>query len=113
MLQPLVDILFLVVYASLYAAVFPFIFGRSENYGVLIPGSLSIAYVSLIWSALTWAGMPDTDGWIWAITMVTMPIATGVLTGFYSRARAAGKLKFVDSLGSRDAAADDLVILSA
>jgi len=98
MLQPIVDIVFLLAYAGIYAAVVPYIFGRNENFGSLIPGAMAISFAVVLWSALTWAGMADTDGWIWGITMVAMPLGTGILMGLYGRGRAAGKLGFVDAL---------------
>jgi len=96
MIQSIIDIAFLVIYAAIITAVLPFLLGGNENFGSLIPGAMALTAGAVTWSALSWAGMSDSDGWIWAITMVVMPLAMGVLMGLYGRGRAAGKFGFVD-----------------
>jgi len=97
MIQTIIDVAFLVLYAVIVTAVLPFLLGGNENFGTLIPGALALTSGAVIWSALTWAGMSDTDGWIWGITMVAMPLVMGILMGLYGRGRAAGKFGFVDT----------------
>jgi len=117
MFQPLIEVAFLLVYAALLAAVTPYITGGSENYGSLIPGAAAMASGSVIWSLLTWVGLPDNEGWIWVITMVLMPVAMAFAVKYFGKFRAAGKLAFVDSvagaLKNSDEAPEDLVTLSA
>ena len=74
MFQPLIEVAFLLIYAALLAAVTPYVRADQENYGVLIPGALAISTGAIVWSLLTWLGLPDTDGWIWGLTMVLMPV---------------------------------------
>jgi hypothetical protein len=103
MWQPLIEVAFLVIYAALLTAVVPYISQQASRSGVLVPGALSLVFGALVWSILTWAGMPDTDGWIWAITMVLMPVGMALTLSRYANLREAGKLNFVDSaLGSKN-----------
>ena len=100
MFQPLIEVAFLVIYAALLAAVTPYITGESDKYGSLIPGAAAIATGSIVWSILTWLGLPDTDGWIWALTMVLMPVGMAFGIGWFGRLRSEGKLEFVDSVAT-------------
>ena len=100
MFQPLIEVAFLLIYAALLAAVTPYINGENENYGTLIPGAAAIATGSVLWSILTWLGLPDTDGWIWSITMILMPVGMGFAIKYYARFRGQGKLAFVDQIAS-------------
>ena len=96
MFQPLIEVAFLLIYAALLAAVTPYIRSDSENYGVLIPGALAMSVGAVIWSVLTWVGMSDTDGWIWVLTMLLMPVGMAIALTYYGKARNAGKFAFID-----------------
>jgi hypothetical protein len=98
MFQPLIEVAFLLIFAVLMAAVTPYVTGNSDRNGVLLPGAFAFAVGGVVWSILTWLGMSDTDGWIWSITMVLMPVGMGFALKYYVRAREAGKLTFVDEL---------------
>jgi hypothetical protein len=99
MFQPLIEVAFLLIYAALLAAVTPYVRADQENYGVLIPGALAISTGAIVWSLLTWLGLPDTDGWIWGLTMVLMPVGMAFGIKYYGRGRSQGKFGFVDQLG--------------
>ena len=103
MWQPLIEVAFLVIYAALLTAVVPYVDKGAGRYGTLVPGGLSLAIGAVVWSVLTWVGMSDTDGWIWAITMILMPVGLAVTLRRYGNLREAGKLDFVDSaLGAKN-----------
>ena len=68
------EIVFLLLYAGILSLVAPYINLRSEHYGPLVPTGLAIVSGMLLWSILTWVGMPYTDAWIWVIVMFGMPI---------------------------------------
>ena len=89
---PVVEVLFLVVYALLLWAVGPYVMKPSEEYGSLIPATIALTTGALLWSVLTWVGMSHTDGWIWAIVLVAMPVAMGFGAKYFLKARLAGKL---------------------
>jgi len=104
MWQPLIEVLFLVIYAGLLTAVVPYLSKHADDFGVLIPGALSLLIGSLVWSILTWLGLSDTDGWIWALTMVLMPVGLGFALPQYAKRRKSGQLDFVDALAGKVAA---------
>jgi len=101
MIQPLIEVAFLLVYAALLTAVMPYVRHDAENYGVLIPGAMAISTGAVLWSLFTWLGLSDTDGWIWGLTMVLMPVGMAIATTFYGRARHEGKYGFVDQLAGK------------
>lgn len=69
------EIVFLLVYAVVLGLVAPYISLNSENYGILVPGALSLVWGSVLWTILTWVGLSSNDAWIWSIVMVSMPAA--------------------------------------
>jgi hypothetical protein len=98
MFQPLIEVAFLLIYAAMLAAVTPYVTGDNESYGTLVPGAAAIATGAVLWSVLTWLGLPDTDGWIWSLTMILMPVGMGFALKYYARFRGQGKLGFVDQV---------------
>jgi hypothetical protein len=69
------EIAFLVVYAVILGLVSPYVGLKSEKYGSLVPAVSSFIAGAILWSILTWVGMPNTEAWIWIIVMVAMPAA--------------------------------------
>ena len=112
MFQPIFDALFLLGYAGIFTAVIPYIVGASDDYGVFIPGAMGLGVSSVVWVVLNWVGLSDTDGLLWTIAMVAMPIGGVLLSRVYGKARVAGKLGFVDTMRG-GSAADDSVVLFA
>lgn len=98
MFQPLIEVAFLLVYAALLTAVMPYVRHDTENYGVLIPGAMAITTGAVFWSLFTLLGMSDTNGWIWGLTMVLMPVGMAIATTLYGRGRHEGKFAFVEKL---------------
>ncbi|MFM6980264.1 MAG: hypothetical protein ACKOWE_02540 [Micrococcales bacterium] len=70
----MIEIAFLVVYTVIIALVTPYIVGKSEYYGTLVPAGISLVYGSLLWVILSVSGLKSDNAWIWIITMFTMPI---------------------------------------
>lgn len=69
------EIAFIVVYAVILGLVSPYIGLKSEKYGSLVPAASAFVVGAILWSALTWAGLVATEGWIWTIVMLAMPAA--------------------------------------
>ncbi len=69
------EIAFLVVYAAILGLVSPYVGLKSEKYGSLVPAASAFLAGAVLWTILTWVGMPSTEGWIWIIVMVAMPVA--------------------------------------
>jgi L-cystine uptake protein TcyP (sodium:dicarboxylate symporter family) len=61
-------------YAAILGLVAPYIYARSEEYGALLPPAIALAVGSVLWGALTWLGFKYTEGYIWVIVMVVMPL---------------------------------------
>jgi hypothetical protein len=69
------EVAFIVVYAAILGLVTPYILGRREEYGVLVPAAASLIAGSALWAILTWVGFKYTEAWIWIIVMLAMPAA--------------------------------------
>jgi L-cystine uptake protein TcyP (sodium:dicarboxylate symporter family) len=77
----------IVFYAALLGLVAPYIYARSEEYGSLLPPAIAIAVGSVLWSVLTWLGLSYTDGYIWVIVMVVMPLVMVLIASRMAHAR--------------------------
>ncbi len=69
------EIAFLVVYAVILGLVAPYVGLKSDKYGSLVPSVASFIAGAIVWTILTWVGMPSTEAWIWIIVMLVMPAA--------------------------------------
>lgn len=69
------EVAFLVIYAVILGLVTPYVVGKSEQYGVLVPTTIGLSVGSVLWVILTWIGMKQTEAWIWIIVMLAMPVA--------------------------------------
>jgi hypothetical protein len=69
------EFLFIVFYTAILGLVAPYVQIGSDRYGTLVPPTIGLATGSALWIVLTWLGFGYTDGWIWSIVMVSMPIA--------------------------------------
>lgn len=71
----------IVFYAIILGMVAPYIHARSVEYGALLAPSVALITGSILWAALTWLGFKYTEGWIWIICMVAMPIVMIIVSG--------------------------------
>jgi uncharacterized membrane protein YeaQ/YmgE (transglycosylase-associated protein family) len=69
------EFLFIVFYAAILGLVAPYVQIGSDRYGSFVPPVIGIATGSVLWVLLTWLGFGYTDGWIWSIVMLGMPVA--------------------------------------
>jgi cyanate permease len=69
------ELLIIVLYAAILALVSPFIVGRSNNYGSLVPFGLATVSGAALFLLLTWFGFSYEQAWIWFIVMLGMPAA--------------------------------------
>jgi uncharacterized membrane protein YeaQ/YmgE (transglycosylase-associated protein family) len=69
------EFLFIVFYAAILGLVAPYVQIGSDRYGSLVPPVIGLASGSVLWILLTWLGLSYTDGWIWSIVMLGMPVA--------------------------------------
>ncbi|MFM5951023.1 MAG: hypothetical protein ACKOOE_00210 [Micrococcales bacterium] len=77
----------IVFYAIILGMVAPYIYARSEEYGALLPPAIALAVGSVLWGVLTWLGFKYTEGYIWVIVMVAMPLAMVILSSRLAHAR--------------------------
>lgn len=61
-------------YAIILGLVAPYIHARSDEYGALLAPAVALATGAVLWAALTWLGFKYTEGYIWVICMVAMPL---------------------------------------
>jgi cyanate permease len=69
------ELLIIAIYAGILALVAPFIVGRSNNYGSLVPFGLAAVSGALLFLVLTWLGFSYEEAWIWFTVMLGMPAA--------------------------------------
>jgi hypothetical protein len=69
------EFLFIVFYAAILGLVAPYVQIGSDRYGSLVPPTIGLATGSVLWILLTWLGFGYTDGWVWSIVMLGMPVA--------------------------------------
>jgi uncharacterized membrane protein YeaQ/YmgE (transglycosylase-associated protein family) len=69
------EFLFIVFYSSILGLVAPYVKLGSDRYGILVPPAIGLAAGAVMWILLTWLGFGYTDGWIWSIVMLSMPVA--------------------------------------
>jgi L-cystine uptake protein TcyP (sodium:dicarboxylate symporter family) len=74
-------------YAAILGLVAPYIYARSEEYGALLPPAIALAVGSVLWGALTWLGFKYTEGYIWVIIMVVMPLVMVVVSSRLAHSR--------------------------
>ena len=74
-------------YAAILGLVAPYIYARSEEYGALLPPAIAMAIGSVLWAGLTWLGFKYTEGYIWVIIMVVMPLVMIVVSIRLAHAR--------------------------
>jgi Ca2+/Na+ antiporter len=69
------ELLIIVIYAGILALVAPFILGRSNNYGSLVPFGLAAVSGATLFLLFTWLGFSYEAAWIWFLVMLGMPAA--------------------------------------
>ena len=69
------EFLFIVFYAAVLALVGPAVNISSDRYGTFVPAAIALTTGSFLWILLTILGFGYTDGWIWSIVMLAMPVA--------------------------------------
>ena len=68
------EIAFLVFYTAILALVYPYVGLKDDRYGSLVPVAITAIVGSVLWTALIWLGLGNTNALTWIIVMVVMPI---------------------------------------
>lgn len=66
----------MITYSLIVGLVAPYILGRRETVGTLVPFASSITVGSALWVVFTWSGLSQQEWWFWLILMLAMPVAT-------------------------------------
>jgi L-cystine uptake protein TcyP (sodium:dicarboxylate symporter family) len=74
-------------YAIILGLVAPYIHARSDEYGALLAPAVALATGAILWAALTWLGFKYTEGYIWVICMVAMPLVMIIVSSRVASAR--------------------------
>lgn len=69
------EFLFIVFYASILGLVAPYVKIGSDRYGSFVPPVIGLVTGAVLWTVLTWVGFNYTEGYIWSIVMLGMPVA--------------------------------------
>lgn len=78
-------------YAVILGLVAPYLHARSEEYGALVPPAIAFVAGSFLWAVLTWLGFKYTEGYIWVIIMVIMPVVMVIFSSRLAHARVAAR----------------------
>jgi len=73
-LSALAEVLFLVIYAAILGMVTPYVIGKNEDYGSIVPATAALLSGLVLWVILIWAGMPTSNAFTWILVMLLMPV---------------------------------------
>ena len=72
-LSHLISLPVVVIYGILLGLITPYVIGKSDKHGALVPGSIAVTVGSALWLILTWAGLSHSGAAIWLIVMLVTP----------------------------------------
>ena len=75
-LSHLVSLPVVVIYGVLLGLITPYVIGKSDKHGALVPGSIAITTGSALWLILTWVGLSHSGAAIWLLVMLITPPVT-------------------------------------
>jgi uncharacterized membrane protein YfcA len=67
------EIAFLVFYTAILGLVYPYVGLKSERYGTMVPVAITAIVGAVLWTALIWLGLSNTNALTWIIVMLVMP----------------------------------------
>lgn len=88
----------MITYALIVGLVAPYILGKRETVGSLVPFGFSISIGSAIWILFTWLGLSQQEWWFWLILMLIMPLATYFFMLFIEKRRLAAEANAISSI---------------
>ena len=75
-LSHLISLPVVIVYGILLGLITPYVIGKSDKHGTLVPGSIAVAVGSVLWLILTWVGLSHSGAAIWLLVMLITPPVT-------------------------------------
>ncbi|MEN9753459.1 MAG: hypothetical protein RL670_1150 [Actinomycetota bacterium] len=91
----LAEVGFLAVYAAILGMVAPYVLGANDDYGIVLPASLSLIGGLGLWALLIWVGMPTNNAFTWIIVMLAMPVAFAFVSRRLNHTRDAENVEFL------------------
>lgn len=99
----LLPLLVMIGYAMIVGLVAPYILGKRETVGSLVPFGTSIAVASVLWVIFTWTGLSQQEWWFWLTLMIAMPIAAYFAMRLIERRRLAAEARAISSIRAQQA----------
>ncbi|HRN29646.1 MAG TPA: hypothetical protein PK890_08105 [Terrimesophilobacter sp.] len=62
-------LIYIVVLAAGIGATLRYLLPGRASYGILLLPALSVVVSVIVWGALTWAGINQTEVWMWLVTL--------------------------------------------
>jgi uncharacterized membrane protein YeaQ/YmgE (transglycosylase-associated protein family) len=81
------ELLFIILGGAIIGLGARYFLPNRDRHGVILIPAIGAIAASVIWVALTWAGMKWDGGWIWAITLVATGVAAVVADLLLGRTR--------------------------
>lgn len=94
----LVSLPVVVVYGILLGMITPYVIGKSDKHGTLVPGSIAVTSGSLLWLGLTWTGLSHSGAAIWLLVMLITPPITFIAIRYLRNKRTLEDEKQLKSL---------------
>jgi hypothetical protein len=77
-LSHLISLPVVVIYGILLGLITPYVIGKSDKHGALVPGAMAVTVGSLLWLVFTWTGLSHSGAAIWLLVMLLTPAVTFV-----------------------------------
>lgn len=97
-LSHLISLPVVVVYGILLGLITPYVIGKSDKHGSLVPGSIAVTSGSALWLIFTWAGLSHSGAAIWLLVMLITPPVTFIAIRYLRSQRASEDEKQLKSL---------------
>lgn len=75
-LSHLISLPVVVIYGVLLGLITPYVIGKSDKHGSLVPASIAVTAGSALWLILTWVGLSHSGAAIWLLVMLITPAIT-------------------------------------
>lgn len=72
----LISLPVVVIYGILLGLITPYVIGKSDKHGALVPGAIAVTVGSVLWLVLTWVGLSHSGAAIWLLVMLLTPPIT-------------------------------------
>ena len=94
------ELLWVIAIGAAIGAVARYVVRGREHYGIVLLPALTASVASVVWVALTWAGLAWDGGWIWVATMAATVAVAIAVPLLLARRRAAADAALFTRLSS-------------